>query len=248
MKKIEPDYFLINRLLLKSDRWLAEKFTRAQAWVDLIGLAQHTDSFFYVRGIKVEVKRGQLAYSQLTLKERWKWSRDKVRRFLACLESDGDIRQQNNNLTTIISIVKYDLWQGEEVKTIQQNIQQKNTKQDTYKKDKKDKEDIVVETTEELPTIPKIDYKKYESLYLSLLAEYKLPPAMISYGKFRANLPKVLTYLESQNETIENYWRWYLDEFHFKEDGKDVFATDKYGTEPSTTLSSYFVSKFIKEK
>lgn|SRR3990167_264859 len=109
------------------------------------------------------------------------------------------------------------------------------------------KEDIADKSAESPPK-EKTDFKKYESLYLSLLAEYKLPPAMISYGKFRKNLPKVLLYLEEQKETIENYWRWYLDEFHFKENGSDVFATDKYGTEPSTTLSSYFVSKFIKEK
>ena len=144
-KEILPDYFLVNRRLLDSNRWLAEKFTRAQAWIDLIGLAQHTSNFFLVRGIKVSVNRGQLAYSQITLAKRWRWSRDKVRRYLKCLENEDDIIQQNNEVTTIITIVKYDLWQG---KTIEDNTtdnttekQQKNNKQDTYKKDNKEKKE-----------------------------------------------------------------------------------------------------------
>jgi len=137
MENIEPNFFVVNRGLIHSPRWLSEKFTRGQAWVDLFGLAQHTESFFRVRGIRVDVKRGQLAYSQLNLAKRWKWSRDKVRRYLSELEKDGDIIQQNSKITTLITIVKYDLWQGEPTpnKTTSNttNRQQKNIKQDTYK-------------------------------------------------------------------------------------------------------------------
>jgi len=139
----EKNFFFVNRELLHSSRWLSEKFTRAQAWVDLFGLAQHTDNFFFVRGIKVEVKRGQLAYSQLTLASRWKWSRDKVRRYLKCLESDGDIIQQNNEITTLITIVKYNVWQGNNTTDDTTEKQQKNTKQDTYNKDNKNNNDNI---------------------------------------------------------------------------------------------------------
>lgn len=138
-KNTVPDYFFINRKLLHSDRWLAEKFTRAQAWVDLFGLAQHTSNFFYIRGIKVQVDRGQLAYSQLSLAKRWKWSRDKVRRFLKCLENDGDIIQQNSEVTTLITIVNYKEYQADNTTNDTTEKQQKNNKQDTYKKNKNDK-------------------------------------------------------------------------------------------------------------
>ncbi|MFA6925194.1 MAG: hypothetical protein WC223_13195 [Bacteroidales bacterium] len=142
MKIEKVNFFVVSRNLLYSNRWLCEKFTRGQAWVDLFGLAQHTDSYFVVRGIKVEIKRGQLGYSQLTLAQRWKWSRDKVRRYLKCLESDGDIRQQNNEITTIITIVNYDIWQLDNTtnKTTNQTTekQQKNIKQDTYNNVKND--------------------------------------------------------------------------------------------------------------
>ncbi len=111
------NFFFVNRELLHSRRWLCERFSRGQAWVDLFGLAQHTDGFFRVRGVKINIKRGQLAYSQLTLSKRWKWSRGKVSRFLKELENDGDIihqtKHQNMDITTIITIVKYDLWQAD---------------------------------------------------------------------------------------------------------------------------------------
>ncbi len=135
MIKAIKNFFLVNRALLFSDRWLREPFTRGQAWVDLFGLAQHSDGYLMIRGVRVDLKRGQLGYSQLALAKRWKWSRDKVRRHLRRLETAGDIIQQNTQVTTIITIVKYDTWQGEPdasiQQTIQQTIQQKNNRKTT---------------------------------------------------------------------------------------------------------------------
>jgi len=133
--KPESNFFYVNRHLIHSDRWLSEKFTRGQAWVDLIGIAQHTAGFFRVRGIRVKLERGQLGYSQLTLSKRWKWSRDKVRRYLSELEKDGDIIQQTNRVTTVITVNNYNLWQGGNTT----NKQQTDTKQYTYNNDKKEK-------------------------------------------------------------------------------------------------------------
>ncbi len=103
------------RRLRDSEFWLSEKFTRAQAWVDLLMLANHKDGHFRVRGQRVDVKRGQLAYSELSLAERWKWSRGRVRRYLAELSSKTvqQIVQQKNNVTTLITIINYELYQGD---------------------------------------------------------------------------------------------------------------------------------------
>lgn len=112
MNNAQPNYFLVNRQLLDSDRWLSEPFTRGQAWVDLFGLAQHSDGFIRIRGIRIELKRGQLAWSQLSLAKRWKWSRNKTVRYLKELENNGDLKQQNNEITSLITVIKYDYWQG----------------------------------------------------------------------------------------------------------------------------------------
>lgn len=104
----------LHRQLLDSPLWLSEPFTRGQAWVDLFSLASHSPSHFRVRGIRIDVDRGQLAYSELTLSTRWKWSRGKVRRFLRELENDQMLATKQDNKTTIITILNYDKYQGEE--------------------------------------------------------------------------------------------------------------------------------------
>lgn len=113
MSKEAMGFFKVDRSLLDSDRWLDEPFTRAQAWIDIFGLAQHKDSHVRVRGIKIYVKRGQLARSLSTLSTRWKWSIKKIVRYLKELEEDGDIETQKNNIITLITVKKYNNWQGE---------------------------------------------------------------------------------------------------------------------------------------
>lgn len=137
----EPNFFYVNRGLLFSDRWLSESFTRGQAWVDLFGLAQHKKGYMRIRGIRINLERGQLAYSQLTLAKRWKWSRNKVRRYLKELENAGDIEQQNNEVTTVITIIKYNIWQGIETPNDTTEGQQKDNRRYTYKNDKNVKND-----------------------------------------------------------------------------------------------------------
>lgn len=107
-------YLYLWRKLGDSALWLSEPFTRGQALADLLMLASHKDNYFRVRGVRVDVKRGQLAWSQLRLAERWKWSRGKVRRFLKELESkkESKIVQQNNKVTTLITIINYDYHQN----------------------------------------------------------------------------------------------------------------------------------------
>ncbi len=112
--------------------YFSEPFTRWQAWVDMLLLANHDDGVITKRGVKIVVERGQIGYSEVSLAKRWGWSRDKVRRFLKYLEKgvEGNtaefkktiqqIRQQKTNTTTLITIVNYEKYQD----TIQQTIHQ----------------------------------------------------------------------------------------------------------------------------
>jgi len=103
--KPRPNYFYVNRNLLHSDRWLSVPFTRGQAWLDLFGIAQHSKSYLRIRGIKIVVERGQLAYSQVSLASRWKWSRNKVRRYLKELENSEDIEQHVRCQTNSVHLI-----------------------------------------------------------------------------------------------------------------------------------------------
>jgi len=78
----------IHRKIQDNPLWGAEPFTKGQAWVDLIILANHKDSFLLIRGIRVDLKRGQVGWSEPRLAKKWQWSRTKVRGFLKMLEKE----------------------------------------------------------------------------------------------------------------------------------------------------------------
>ena len=78
---MKDGFFKLQRKLLESDLWLTEPFTKGQAWVDLIGLANFADVEKF-DGATIHVyKRGQVVTSYGTLAKRWKWSVNRVRRY-----------------------------------------------------------------------------------------------------------------------------------------------------------------------
>lgn len=117
MSNEDKGWISLYRSLGDSSLWLKEKFTRGQAWVDLLMLANHKDGWFMVRDNRVDVKRGQIGRSILSLADRWKWSQGKVKRFLKMLENDDQIREQNSNVTTLITLINYDTYQKTESRT-----------------------------------------------------------------------------------------------------------------------------------
>lgn len=101
----------IHRKILEDSMYFAEPFTRMQAFLDLVLIANFEQTIIYKRGIKITIERGQTVRSEDELAERWKWSRGKVRRFLSELENDTKIVQQKSRLCSCISIVNYDKYQ-----------------------------------------------------------------------------------------------------------------------------------------
>jgi hypothetical protein len=140
--------------MFDNELWMAEPFTKAQAWIDLIGNANHKPASIWIRGIEINVDRGQLAWSELTMAKRWKWSRGKIRRYIGMLEKREMIVQQTNMLTSIITICNYSLYQ--EISTADgttsrtrdstTNGQQTDNKRYTNKNDKKNKNEKKVNT------------------------------------------------------------------------------------------------------
>ncbi|MFA6010347.1 MAG: hypothetical protein WC799_10235 [Desulfobacteraceae bacterium] len=106
----------LHRKLKDSPEWLAEPFTKGQAWVDLLLLANHKPGTITKRGIQIEVKRGQVGYSEISLAERWGWSRGKVRRFIREMilvqQIEQQTVQQNSRLSSLISLINYDVYQS----------------------------------------------------------------------------------------------------------------------------------------
>lgn len=117
----------LHRKIMDSEGYLHEPFCRTMAWVDLLMLANHAPNYFRNKGRRVEVERGQLGWSQVALAVRWQWSRGKVDRFLSELENDGKIAQQKNFTTSLITILNYELYQGDDTADEQQTGQQTDT-------------------------------------------------------------------------------------------------------------------------
>lgn len=81
------------------------------ARIDLLLLANHKKTSYFVRWNEVVVDRWQLAYAMETLAQRWKWSRWKVNRFISVLQTKQQIVQQKNNIITVITIINYNKYQ-----------------------------------------------------------------------------------------------------------------------------------------
>lgn len=89
----------LHRSIIETPEWLSEPFTRAQAWVDLLLLANHKTGTVRRRGITVIVGRGQVGYSEDSLSVRWKWSKGKARRFLKDLIEMSRIERRLAEIT-----------------------------------------------------------------------------------------------------------------------------------------------------
>lgn len=109
----------LHRRLADQPMWVDEPFTRGQAWVDLLIMANHSDGFLRVQGIKVPLSRGDVGRSEATLAGRWKWSRGKVRRFVEELISEKMINKKSFKNTdrrkSVITIMNYSIYQDGEI-------------------------------------------------------------------------------------------------------------------------------------
>lgn len=159
----------LHRQIQENDLWLMEPFTKGQAWVDLIILANHKDQSFDVRGNVVNVKRGQVARSEETLAKRWRWSRGKVRRFISMLETRQQIEQQKSHILSVISILNYDNFQKNDTTDSTTDGQQTDNRKttdgqqtDTNKNEKKEKNDKNVKNEKNnTPKPPEGDFELF---------------------------------------------------------------------------------------
>ena len=146
----------LHRQLCEHKLWTCEPFTRGQAWVDLLLLANHEDGFFYLRDHKIEVKRGQVGWSILKLSLRWGWSRSKTTKFVNDLEKEQQVIQQQSKSTSILTIINYEQYQEKEQQSIQQKDNRKTTERqqkDTNKNDKNEENEKNDKKLEEVITI-----------------------------------------------------------------------------------------------
>lgn len=129
----------LHRKIDENKYWLSEKFTRGQAWVDLLMIACHFPQTVFIRGIEINLQRGQFCWSQEALSKRWKWGKHKTNLFLKCLRQDGQLSLKQHHKIGIYSVLNYDKYQSDEPQTAPQTDHKQHHKQHQYNNDKNDK-------------------------------------------------------------------------------------------------------------
>lgn len=104
----------IHRSLQSHWLWADKPFSRGQAWIDILLLANHQDNKFLLGNELVEVEQGSFITSEVKLMERWGWSKSKVRSFLKLLESDEMLIKKSDTKKTTLTVVNYKHYQDKE--------------------------------------------------------------------------------------------------------------------------------------
>ena len=114
MGSSDKGYIKLYRDIRDNWVWEDKPFARGQAWADLIMMMNHKDREVFYDGRMITVKRGSRITSLRKLGERWGWSRHKVSEFLDDLEKSGMISQKRDSKKTLINVIKYDFFQGQQ--------------------------------------------------------------------------------------------------------------------------------------
>ena len=104
---MKDGWFPVHRQLQEHWLWEDKPFSKGQAWIDLLMLANYKDTKVPYKGEIISCKTGDVNVSISRLSSRWGWSRHKARDFLNLLESDGMITVKATTNRTTVTIENY---------------------------------------------------------------------------------------------------------------------------------------------
>ena len=91
--------------------WQEKPFSKAQAWIDLLLLANHDSAKRLYNGELVTFEPGTVNRSIASLSDRWGWNRKTTTKFLKVLENDEMVTVKGTTHGTTITIVNYGKYQ-----------------------------------------------------------------------------------------------------------------------------------------
>jgi hypothetical protein len=104
-------WIALHRSLTENPIWGSKPFSRGQAWIDLLLLANWKDEKVLIGGTMIDCKRGQSIRSLETWAKRWGWSKSAVRRYFGLLTLESMIVTENVQKTTRLTICNYERYQ-----------------------------------------------------------------------------------------------------------------------------------------
>lgn len=242
-------YIKLHRQLLDNELFTSEPFSKGQAWITILLLANHKESFITTKNGKlIKIKRGECGYSELALSKIFKWSRGKVKRFLMLLESEKMIQQKISENHSVIKVLNYEQYQDDTINgTINNTINGQQTVQQTDinnkdKNDKNEKNDYI--NGEKIknfdPYLNPIinEFKNLHKkiigtrVYLNNAERNKLTELAADVEDFSSTLPTVLEKLKNLKFDGIGYKpnaSWLLKDNHYTEILNGAYDVETYG-------------------
>ena len=118
---MDEGFLRLSRRFFSNEMWNeARTFSSCEAWLDLIQSARFEATLRKesIGGREVSYTRGQYPASIRFLSKRWKWSERKVRTFLAFLRRENMITLSKEQGMNVITLVKYNEYNGSESDTV----------------------------------------------------------------------------------------------------------------------------------
>jgi hypothetical protein len=206
------------------EHWLyteKRKFSRFEAWNDILLTVNYSDAQSIIKGKVYNIKRGQSILSLDSWAKRWNWDKNAVRRFFSLLQKEQMIFLVSDNITTQLTVCKYEDYQDE------------RNANETQKKRKRNANDIQTtpikeeeENKEEKEVLLKewIAYRKEIKKQLSEATINKLKEEMNSYTDEKCSY--VI------NTSIKNGWQGlFWDKYIEKSEAPKQINIDENNTD-----------------
>jgi len=100
-------YLKLFRKIQEHWLWQDRPFSKGQAWVDLLLMANHRETRFVLGNEVITAGAGDVITSEQKLMKRWGWSKSKVRAFLQLLAQDGMISKASDAKKTTLTLCNY---------------------------------------------------------------------------------------------------------------------------------------------
>jgi len=145
---LENGYIKVWRKLSKSFFYKDSEYVHL--WVHLLMSAYYEPVEFSWNGQRQTAQRGQLLTGTHQLSEQTGIERSKVVRILKVLKSEQQIEQQTNNRFSLITILNYEEYQGNNEQQNEQQVNNKRTTDEHIKRSKEGKEGKEVSQSQQI--------------------------------------------------------------------------------------------------
>lgn len=188
--------FAVHRGIFDHPMFAPEPFTEREAWLWMVSAAVWKARRVRAGRKMVDLLRGQLAFSERFLAEKWQWAKSSVRRFLERLKSEAMVTTLADREMTLITICNYEKYAFDGTTREPQNgpptgplADHSRTKEEEPKKD--NKQEGRKKETREVALVSDFEFEDFWKLWPNKVGKPAAFKAFVSARK-RAGLDAIV--------------------------------------------------------